>query len=114
MEARGHIIQQAGLWQETAALDWELLPPKIEGIIEERVNRLDNRLAELLWVASVEGEQFTSQVVARVQNLEERTVENWLSKELGRNHRLVREIGLIQIGELYLNQYQCWCLVTLI
>ena len=106
MEAREHLIQQDGFWQEGPSLDWELLPPKIEGIIEERVNRLDNRLAELLRVASVEGEQFTSQVVARVQNLEERTVENWLSKELGRNHRLVREIGLIQVGELYLNQYQ--------
>jgi ABC-type oligopeptide transport system substrate-binding subunit len=106
MQDREHIVQHEGLWQEGTALDWELLPPKIEGIIEERISRLDKELEELLRVASVEGEQFTSQVVARVQNLEERTVEKWLSKELGRKHRLVREIGLIQVGDLYLNRYE--------
>ena len=83
MQERGDLVQNAeGFWIEGPALDWETLPARVEGVIEERVGRLEEELREILSVASVEGEEFTAQVVARVQDLGERKLLRHLTREL--------------------------------
>jgi len=92
MQDRGDLLQDEDkCWIEGTALDWEALPARVEAVIAERIDRLDPELQELLHVASVEGETFTAQVVARVRQMAEGTVLHRLSQDLERQHRLVRE-----------------------
>ena len=94
LEGRG-VLQRdaAGRWVEPAALDWGTLPARVEGVIEARISRLPLALRELLQAASVEGEEFTAEVVAQVQLQEAREVVRLLSGELDRRHRLVSAQG---------------------
>ena len=68
MQERGDLIQDAeGRWVEGSELDWEVLPGRVEAVIAERVNRLPKPLRGALRAASVEGEVFAAEVVARAQ-----------------------------------------------
>jgi tetratricopeptide (TPR) repeat protein len=109
LKARGDLIREGGAdgaWVAGPALDWDALPPKVEGVIAERVNRLDHDLRALMTVASVEGETFTAQVVARVQGIDERDVIRHLSSVLERRHRLVRAQGLRRLDGLSLSLHR--------
>jgi ABC-type transport system substrate-binding protein len=106
MQERGDLRQdEDGRWIEGPALDWETLPARVEGVIKERIGRLEEELREALSVASVEGEAFTAQVVARVQAVDERQLLRALSRELEKRHRLVREGESLQVGERRLSRY---------
>lgn len=107
MQARGYIVQdEAGRWIEAPQLDWGVLPERVEGVVEERIGRLEDELREILTVASVEGEDFTAQVVARVQDASVRHLLRQLSRDLERRHHLVRECGEIVIDTHRLSRYQ--------
>jgi len=107
MHERGDLVRdEEGGWMEGPALDWGTLPARVEGVIEERIGRLEEELRDILTVASVEGEDFTVRIVARVQELQERRLLRTLSRELERRHHLVRERGDMQVGRLLLSRYQ--------
>jgi predicted ATPase len=67
---------------------------------------LEEELREILSVASVEGKDFTAQVVARVQEVGERKLLRSLSQELEKRHRLVREGGRLTVGNQRLSRYR--------
>jgi predicted ATPase len=91
MQERGDLVQdQDGHWIEGPALDWETLPARVEGVIGERINRLPATLQEVLKAASVEGEFFTAEVLARARAVNEPAMVQQLSGELDRQHRLVK------------------------
>jgi DNA-binding SARP family transcriptional activator len=99
MQARGDLIRdESGCWIEGPVLDWKTLPARVEGIIEERVGRLNPELREILSVASVEGETFTAQVVGQALEMEEGVLLRRLAQELARQHRLVAEQAEVRIG----------------
>lgn len=107
MKERGDLVRDAdGCWVEGRALDWDVLPVKVEGVIAERIGRLDQDLQDLLTVASVEGEEFTGEVVARVEGLGEREVVRRLGDDLQRRHRLVSELGPARVGSVRLSRYR--------
>jgi len=107
MRERGDLVQdEEGRWVEGSALDWSTLPARVEGVIEQRVGRLAEELQEALTVASVEGEDFTAQVVARVQEVDERHLVRRLSRELDKQHRLVKEVGIERVGSQRLSLYR--------
>lgn len=107
MEERGDLLQdEGGKWVEGPKLDWESLPKRVEGVIEERIGRLEEKLRDILSVASVEGEYFTAQIIARVQDMQERQLLRELSQELEKRHRLVRDRGEVKVGRLHLSRYQ--------
>jgi len=109
MQERGDLIRDAekdDAWIEGPALNWDKLPARVEAVIEQRIGRLDPELQQIVAVASVEGEVFTAQVMADVQNIEERRLLHRLSSELERQHRLVREQGEVQVGESRLTRYK--------
>jgi ABC-type oligopeptide transport system substrate-binding subunit/DNA-binding SARP family transcriptional activator/predicted ATPase len=89
---------EQGCWIASTHLNWDSLPPQVEGNIGERIGRLDRDLQDLLLAASVEGEQFTVQVLERVQGTAERVILHQLSRELEKRHRLVRELGEVCVG----------------
>jgi ABC-type oligopeptide transport system substrate-binding subunit len=107
LQARGDLVQDYdGHWIEGPELDWEVLPARVEGVIEERIGRLEDELKETLSIASVEGEDFTAQVLARVQAAKERTILQRLTNEIEKRHRLIRTHGEEKIGKDFLNRYQ--------
>ena len=107
MQDRGDLIHdEQGRWVEGPGLSWGKLPARVEAVIEERIERLDEDLREMLSVASVEGEEFTVQVIARVQNMEERLLQRRLSQELGKRHRLVRERDELKVDRGVLTRYR--------
>ncbi len=107
LHERGDLVKdEEGLWIEGPELDWGVLPARVEGVIEERIGRLKEELRETLTIASVEGEDFTSQVVAGVQQVGERKLLKRLSRELEKQHRLVRARGESKVGTSILSQFQ--------
>ena len=92
MQARGDLVQnEAGSWMEGPTIDWQILPARVEAVIEQRIGRLDDPLRDILTVASVEGEEFTAQVIAQVLDLDEQILLRQLSQALTKQHRLIRE-----------------------
>jgi DNA-binding SARP family transcriptional activator len=107
MQARGDLVRnEQGIWVEGPVIDWQGLPARIEGVLEERFGRLDEDLRDILAVASVEGEVFTAEIVARVQGLEQRPFLRLLSQELDKRHHLVREREDEIIGRHSLSRYR--------
>ncbi len=107
MQERGDLGQDSeGCWVEGLALNWETLPARVEGVIEERIGRLEPELRELLSVASAEGENFTAEVVAQVQEINERQLLRLLSQELEKRHHLVRERRAVSVGQQHLSRYR--------
>jgi adenylate cyclase len=107
MEERGELKQdREGTYVAAVRLNWSSLPARVEGVIEERIGRLDEDLAETLSVASVEGETFTAQVVARVKGRDEREVMRQLSQELEKTHRLIGPQGIYRVRGQRLQRYR--------
>jgi len=107
MRERGDLARDAdGRWIEGPDLDWDLLPARVEGAIEERIRRLPPDLQELLSFASVEGETFTAEVVAKLTGRDARLVVRRLTQELDRRHGLVREEGRERVGAARLSRFR--------
>jgi tetratricopeptide (TPR) repeat protein len=107
MQERGDLVRdEEGRWVEGPALDWGMLPTRLEAAIAERIGRLPNRLRDALAVASVEGETFTAEVVARVRLADEAEMVRCLSDTLGRRHRLVSARGVLRMGNQCLSRYR--------
>jgi DNA-binding SARP family transcriptional activator/predicted ATPase len=107
MQERGDLVQDSkGRWVEGPSLDWETMPARMEAACAERIGRLDRELRTALRVASVEGENFTAEAVARVLQLEKGKLIQILSGELDRRHRLVRALALQRVGSRRLSRYQ--------
>jgi len=80
-----------GEWHLTERLDGLGVPRSAEAVIEHRVGRLDSAGARALQTASVEGNQFSSVLLAHLLGEEEPVV-------LERFRSLEREHQLVQIG----------------
>ena len=107
MEERGDLQQDpTGTWVAGPTLDWTTLSPRVEGVIQKRIGRLPAELRRALRVASVEGESFTAEVVARVQAVDETELIRRLSAELVRQHRLVTSPSVEWVGSQPLSRYR--------
>ncbi|MFN2187168.1 MAG: ABC transporter substrate-binding protein [Candidatus Promineifilaceae bacterium] len=107
MQERGDLVKNSdGRWIESPELDWNLLPTRVEGVIENRIGRLQDELREVLSIASVEGEDFTAQVIARIRKTEERDLLRSLSGELIKRHKLIKEGQVIRMGSTLLSRYR--------
>jgi DNA-binding SARP family transcriptional activator len=107
LQERGELARdEAGRWAASPHLHWTGLPARVEGVIGERVGRLDAQLREVLQVASVEGEEFTAEVVARVVGADEYELVRQLSRELDQTHHLVRALGVRRDDDLRLSRYR--------
>ncbi|MEJ2555119.1 MAG: BTAD domain-containing putative transcriptional regulator [Anaerolineae bacterium] len=107
LQARGDLVQdEAGAWVEGPAINWAQLPTRVEGVIGERIGRLPATLQEIMKVASVMGEEFVAEVVARVLELDEREVIRQLSRVLDKQHHLVQSQGGQRLEGQRVSQYR--------
>ena len=107
MRDRGALVQdESGAWIAGPDLDWSLLPARVEAVIAEAIERLPEDLQRLLTVASVEGEAFTLEVLARVDGLDVSAIMAPVALELERRNRLVVGEGLHQTNGRRLSRYR--------
>ena len=107
MQERGYLLRNAiGNWIESPTLKWDQLPARVEGVIAERIARLEEELRYMLTIGSVEGEIFTAEVISRVQTVDARGLVRQLSEELDKRHHLVRADGIERIDNRILSHYQ--------
>ena len=107
LRERGEIYQdEAGRWAVRSAITWDTLPERVEAVIERRVNRVEGGLRRALAAASVEGETFTAEVVARVCQTDEGEMVGLLSGDLSKVHRLVRASGIRRLDGRRLSRYR--------
>jgi DNA-binding SARP family transcriptional activator/predicted ATPase len=107
LEDHGMVYQdEGGRWVDSPAITWDALPGRVEGVIERRINRLDPALRQALAVASVEGEEFTAEVLARVRGAGEREMVGLLSGNLAKRHYLVRATGIQRLDQRRISSYR--------
>ena len=107
MQTRGYLSQDAqGRWIENPTLQWQNLPAKVEQVIKSRVKQLTKPLFELLRDASVEGPDFTAQVLMRVAEVSEDVVSEQICDELDERYRLVVEGGQIELPAQRLHRFR--------
>ncbi|MGD2246593.1 MAG: hypothetical protein PVI11_08610, partial [Candidatus Aminicenantes bacterium] len=99
------VKDEKGKWIEGSELNWETLPTRVDAVIEERIRRLPEKLREVLKTASVEGESFSAEVVARLQNTDVREIVHILSSELDKRHHLVSAKGIRHVDGQRLSMY---------
>lgn len=95
-----------GFWYTRHDVEIRELPERIDVVIEERINLLKTSLREILTCASVEGEQFTAEVIMKVRHLEELKVAEELDRELDRRYRLVGTQQHYQFADRRLHTYR--------
>jgi adenylate cyclase len=104
---RGDLSQdESGAWVARPDLDWSAAPPRVEGVIEERLARLDESAMNILRAASVEGEVFTAEVVADVVSLPPRQVVAELTELLGPRRGLIQSAGTRSAASGRVSHYQ--------
>lgn len=107
MKERKDVVQdERGRWIASSVLNWDALPARVEGVIEERIGRLEDELRQYLTVGSVEGEDFTAEVVARLHEKDARKLVRRLSRELDKQHHLVIARGIRRLNGQRLSFYQ--------
>ena len=107
LQDSGQLVKDAqGEWVQSGPVDWTALPARVEGVIEERLQRLGKDGRATLSVASVEGANFTAEVVARLQASDEREMVRRLSSEMSKQHRLVEAMDVLRLGSKRLSRYR--------
>jgi predicted ATPase/DNA-binding SARP family transcriptional activator len=99
LQERGDLVKDnQGRWIEGPFLDWETLPPRVEGVIAERIGRLPEILQRMLQVASIQGESFIAEVVALIQKTDPHQIISQFSGVLSKDHHLVRAQSIERLG----------------
>ena len=107
MRERDVLVQDAdGRYVVSQALDWDKLPVRTEAVIADRIGRLPEKLQRVLKVASVSGEDLTAEVIARIENIDERAMIRLLSEEADKRYHLVRALDVRRSGAQRLSVYR--------
>ena len=107
LQERGDLIRnEIGQWRVGKALNWEIIPPRVEAVIAESIGRLPEAWQRTLTIASVEGEVFTAQAISRVQSMDDREVIRQLSGPISKLHHLVTATDVQRWGEQQISTYR--------
>ena len=106
MREQGDLFQdEEGRWAARPGIDWSAFPKRAEGVVGERIARLEEADRRILQVASLEGDAFTAEVVATVLGHDPREIVGALSGRLDREQGLVSGAGVRREGEQQLSSY---------
>lgn len=100
------VLDTQNRWIEGPGLDWDTLPARVEAVIAERIGKLPAELREILDLASVEGEVFTPEVIARVQGVGADEMVRRFSQDLHHRFQLIQAEGIQRVGKNRLSKYR--------
>jgi predicted ATPase len=107
MQVRGDVLQDGnGLWSARDAIAWTAMPSRVEGVIDLHLSRLTPEQRTALEIASVQGETFTAEPIAYVQQADVRSLIEMLSSQLGRQLKLVQAEGVVHVAGRRLSTYR--------
>jgi tetratricopeptide (TPR) repeat protein len=89
-----HRADVEGVWTCPLTFGLDALPPRMEAVVAERIDRLTDEQRRVLTVASVEGDEFTAQVIAHVEGLSDLALVQIIEEDLQKRHQLVQELGI--------------------
>lgn len=103
---QGILRQGPDGWFAASEPEWHGWPARVEGVVAARFDRVDPDVLAVLRAASVEGEEFTSEVIGVVLGLGESEMVRRLSQEAGDRHELVAAAGVNQVGDTRVFRYR--------
>lgn len=102
----GYLKQnQQGRWVASQQIDWSKLPARVEAVVAERIKRLPTFWQTSLAAASVEGESFTAETLARVLDCRLSSVIHGLSRIAGGQHGIILTQGVRMVNGRRLSFY---------
>ena len=106
LKENGMLVKNSNsFWKNNDNLEWNSYPVRIEGIIQERIGKLEESLLETLTYASVQGYRFIAQVLSKTMGEPERDMLVTLSKKLQKQYNLVYEDGYTRSGTGLLSHF---------
>lgn len=107
LQERGDLAKNAqGEWSVPGQLDFSRLPDSVLAVIRERIAGLSEDLKDILTCGSVEGEEFTAEMIGRVRQVEELQLAKKLSDELDKQRHLVTSKGEIRFNQKRFHIYR--------
>jgi serine/threonine protein kinase/tetratricopeptide (TPR) repeat protein len=107
MQEKGMLIKDnMGYWVEGTKLNWNSLPARVDAVINGRISRLSPEFQKILILASVEGDEFTAEVIARLVKSDIRELVHQLSNELDKRHHLIDVRGIHHLNGKRLSLYR--------
>lgn len=85
-----------GTWREAADISWSTLPNRVENVLDAQLAELEDEVREVLRTASVEGDQFTVEVIAGVMDETPMAIARLLSRRAPKN--LIEPLGNFTIA----------------
>jgi len=95
-----------GWWDQKTDFSWQDLPARVEAVVAERLDRLPEDLHRILMTASIEGEDFTAEAVARLHGIAGREMVQILGGQLERRHHLVSAVAVQRAGDRRISRYR--------
>ncbi|MGD2026596.1 MAG: AAA family ATPase [Anaerolineales bacterium] len=107
MQESGALVRnERGEWVMQTSIQLEMLPPHTKAVIAQRISRLPQNLQRILKIASIEGEIFTAENIAAVEESSVIRVVSLLSDKLDKQHRLVRSQQISWQGDQSISTYR--------
>ena len=107
MQERGDLQKDASnAWVPSPHVDWESLPPRLDALVAGRLHRLPEPWRRLLQAASIEGEQFTAEIAARLIGFDPQRAVHALGGPLSRGLRLVQPQGFERLQGQPISHYR--------
>ena len=89
---------EQGIWFEAADLQWDVIPARVEGVINVRLAQLSQESQRILKLASLMGPEFSLHVLADITGESEANLAQLLGEELSQRQRIIQELGGRETG----------------
>ncbi len=106
LKENGHVLKnEKGVLYLADDINWSIIPSKLESVIKERIERLDETLKYILDIASVQGNSFIAQTISKTLNIKDIDIVRKLSKILDKKYNFITEREVQRLDGQLLSQY---------
>lgn len=98
--------RNSGIYELVSPIDENQVPGKIEAIFDDRIKKIQNVIRDELFCASVEGEEFTAQVIAKIHDINEKDLLISFSQELERKHEILQHVRTDAVKDSRIDKFK--------